>query len=451
MKHKAQQIEPRAAKEYWRRKGLVESWDYRNVWRSEHAAAFTAAKTAQTDVLGDLHQAVQKAIEQGQSWTSFKKSGIEETLKAKGWWGRQLRTNPDTGQKEEVQLGSHRRLKTIFETNMRQANNAGRYESGMRSRTRQYILYQLGPSKRHRAEHRQWDGLCLPKDDPIWDVIMPMNGWGCKCFVRFLTKKQYEGYRSNGIPRPVLNDKGERIGETRKALKTQAPKLEYVEWRNKKTGKVEQIPKGMDPGFDWNPGQYGRSAQLANNLVQRAKSGTLKNSEKWLQQYFQHLIVRADYQRFVRQAKAGEAFGFSAVGLLSDWALEEFAERGGRRKRSAKTGLLLLDAKLLGAKDDKHELAPGSTGLSLEQWLDLPNWLQHYDKVTWDRLHGTMIFWRKLEDGWGMVAVGISEKDAIAAIAAKVDHIRTAYIYTEKNWEKILEFRKNRDVLIKEK
>ena len=44
------------------------------MWREEHAAAFTVAKAMQLDVLSDMHNAVAKAVEKGQSFESFKKN-----------------------------------------------------------------------------------------------------------------------------------------------------------------------------------------------------------------------------------------------------------------------------------------------------------------------------------------------------------------------------------------
>lgn len=451
-KHKAQQIVPEAALRYWKQKITRESWDYRDIWKTEHAVAFTVAKTARLDVLNDLHEATEKAIREGQSWETFQKSGIAQTLQKKGWWGKKQLPNPETGQMEEVQLGSTRRLRTIYETNMRQSYNAARYESGMASQNRRYILYMLGPSKRHRPDHAEWGGLCLPKDDPFWDTHYPMNGYGCKCWVRFINQRQYDEYRSKGIPEPIFGERDEEAGERHRELKTERPVIEYTKWRNKKTGQIEKVPKGIHPGFDWNPGSYGRSARLAVNLVEKAKSALIRDAEGWLREHFEHPIMRADYQAFVRNAKAGKTKNFSAIGLLPAWALAEFAQRGGKRKRNGKTGLILIDAKLLQAKDDKHERSPNANGLSVAQWLDLPNWLQNYDKVTWDGKNATLVFWKQLSEGWGMAAIGINAaKWSIESIDAKVDHVRTAYIYTEKNWPELMKQRQNRDQLVKEK
>lgn len=448
----AQQIIPKAALEYWKNKKPRGAWSYLDVWKSEHALAFTVAKAMQGDVLSDLQKSVGKAIAEGKSFEKFRKE-LEPLLVEKGWWGKKKYWNPETGKEELAQLGSRRRLKTIFETNTRQAYNAGHYQQGMRSSSHEYILYELGPSRQHRAEHVRWEGLCLPKDDPIWQIIAPMNGWGCKCQIRFVTKAKYEKLLEEGMPKAKFDKDGKRAGTEYVALKTQRPKLGYRNWLNKRTGKVERVPEGISPGFDWAPGGYGRSAKLAESLIEKAKRSGLSQSEGWIARYFKDPIVRADYHGFVEKALRDQILDrrFSAVGLLPDWALAEFAQRGGKKKNHGKTGLLLMDAKLLQAKNTKHELAPGSRGLSDEEWLDLPNWLQNYDKVTWDTKYNSMMIWKDTEDGWGAVAISLSEKDKVEGIRGKVDHIRTAYAYTEKSWSEVMRIRQNRDQLIKEK
>ena len=35
----------------------------------------------------------------------------------------------------------------------------------------------------------------------------------------------------------------------------EAPPSKMVPWKNKRTGKIEKVPEGIDPGFDTNPGK----------------------------------------------------------------------------------------------------------------------------------------------------------------------------------------------------
>jgi uncharacterized protein with gpF-like domain len=174
---------PKEALDFIKNKSLKVGFSYKDVWHEEHATAFTVAKAMQLDVLSDLHNAVTQAVEKGQSFDSFKKN-IKPVLQQKGWWGRKNMTDPLTGKTVDAQLGSDRRLKTIYRVNMRSAYQKGQYDRTMESDLHPYLMYRIGPSINHRPDHESWDGLVLPKDDAWWDAHLPPNGWGCQCYTR---------------------------------------------------------------------------------------------------------------------------------------------------------------------------------------------------------------------------------------------------------------------------
>ncbi len=41
-----------------------------------------------------------------------------------------------------------------------------------------------------------------------------------------------------------------------------SPKIETYEWIDKRTGEIHNVPKGIDPGWDINPGKLGMMAGL---------------------------------------------------------------------------------------------------------------------------------------------------------------------------------------------
>jgi hypothetical protein len=200
-------IIPKAALDYIKNKKLKVGFSYKDVWNEEHAAAFTVAKAMQVDVLSDLHNAVIQAVEKGQSFDTFKKN-LKPTLQQKGWWGRKEMADPLTGKTVDAQLGSDRRLKTIYNVNMRSAYQKGQYDRTMESDLHPYLMYRIGPSVKHRQEHATWDGLVLSKNDPFWDSHFPPNGWGCKCYTRAVTESQRKKYEAEGIPVPPRADGG---------------------------------------------------------------------------------------------------------------------------------------------------------------------------------------------------------------------------------------------------
>lgn len=225
---------------FFDQKALKPSFHYRDVLPEEHAIAFTVAKAVKTEVLTEIRSAVSQAINSGQTLEAFQKD-LEPTLKRLGWWGRKSMLDPLTGETISAQLGSPRRLKTIYWANTRTARAAGHWERAQRTkRVLPYFIYSLGPSERHRPHHVSRAGTIKPVDDPIWDDWFTPNGWGCKCWIR-----------------QISVDEAETLGGV-----SEDPDIETVEYFNKRTGKTELIPEGIDPGWNSNPGKA-----RAKNLI----------------------------------------------------------------------------------------------------------------------------------------------------------------------------------------
>lgn len=224
-------IAPKEALAWFSAKSLKVGFDHRDVWQQEHSRAFTVAKAMQVDVLSDIRDAVESALKDGKTFSQFR-AELTPVLQNKGWWGRQEMTDPLDGRLKEVQLGSARRLRTIYRTNMRTARAAGQWDRIQRtSKTRPFLQYNLGPSEHHRVEHEGWNKLVLPANDPFWQTHFTPNGWGCKCRIRQISTAE-----------------AKRLG-----INT-APPIQTQEWVNKRTGEVHQVPKGIDPGWAYNPG-----------------------------------------------------------------------------------------------------------------------------------------------------------------------------------------------------
>lgn len=240
---------PKEAIDYLQKKGLQPAFSYKDVWGEEHNHAFTVAKCMQSDLLSDIRESLTSAMAEGKTYRQWHNE-TEDMLSRRGWWGRKTVTDPKTGEQVDAQLGSSRRLKTIWDVNLGQAYQAGVWERGQKSTSHPYILYRLGESKEHRVQHVEWDGLILPKEHEFWDTHNPRNGWGCQCKTRFVSKAQYQRYLTNGIAAKVKGDA--RPG--RIPVKTAAPKREAQTYVNKRTGKTYQGYAGVDPGFEHNPG-----------------------------------------------------------------------------------------------------------------------------------------------------------------------------------------------------
>ena len=227
---------PQEAIDWFQSKQLKPSFDYRDVYREEHAYAFVVAKVMQMDVLQTIRDEFLESLKNGGTVREFEKA-LTPKLQKLGWWGEEEKLDPITKEKRTVQLGSPRRLKTIYRVNMRSARAAGQWQRIERTRTTHpYLLYELGPSREHREQHVGWAGILLPSNDPWWQTHYPPNGWGCKCRVRQVSKREYERLKGSG------------------QYLTQAPVIKRKEWINKRSGEVLQVPEGIDPSFDMNVG-----------------------------------------------------------------------------------------------------------------------------------------------------------------------------------------------------
>ncbi|EGX99537.1 Mu-like prophage FluMu F protein [Nitrospirillum viridazoti Y2] len=232
-------LPPEEAIAYFRAKGhhLQPSFAWQDLWEEDHTTAHTVAKSAGFDILKDIHAATLDALKNGRTPEQFA-ADLTPILQAKGWWGRQDVVDPLTGDLVNAQLGSTRRLRTIYDTNMRTAHAAGRWAQIARvAHERPYLRYVAVLDSKTRPEHRHWHGTILPWDHPWWRTHFPPNGWFCRCSVQQLSEadlKRY-GWTVNDGPPPELE--GART---------------YV---NPRTGIVSVVPPGIDPGFAYNPGQ----------------------------------------------------------------------------------------------------------------------------------------------------------------------------------------------------
>lgn len=216
------------------------SFDWRDVREEEHVTSFVVAKAMNSSILSDIYGELTKAIEEGRTLESFKRD-LRPLLEAKGWWGRDFVRDPKTGALVEAQLGSARRLETIFNTNMMMAHSAGRWERMTRSaRPGDLLRYMHTPQAHPRLDHQAWHGITLPIDHPFWKTHYTPNGWGCKCFTVLI---------------PASRVRREGIVATSEADLTARGYGKTVAWRNRRTGQVEQIPAGIDPGFAYNVGE----------------------------------------------------------------------------------------------------------------------------------------------------------------------------------------------------
>ena len=206
---------PQEALDWFRAKGLRPGFSHLDVWREEHAVAFTVAKMLELDLLADVRDAVDRALADGETFRDFARR-LTPILQDKGWWGSAEMIDPVTGAARPVRLGSPRRLRVIYDTNLRTARAAGQWARIQRTQdSHPYLLYTVGPSREHRPEHLSWHGTLLPVDDPWWKTHFAPNGWGCKCRIRQVSQRERDRLIETGIPVPpnaAAQELGPRTG-----------------------------------------------------------------------------------------------------------------------------------------------------------------------------------------------------------------------------------------------
>ncbi len=235
-------LAPAKAVEFFKGKGLQASFAWQDMLHEEHDRAFTIAKMMDLDLLGDVRGYVDRAINEG--WTRQRFiDELKPELVRRGWWGRSEMRDPATGEMRDVQLGSPRRLNTIYDTNLRTAYAAGHWARIQENaRSAPYVMYSAVLDGRTRAQHRAWNGKVLRADDPWWKTHTPPNGWNCRCTVIQLSERD-------------LNKMG-------KAGPDDAPPSPTREWTNPRSGEVMQVPVGVDPGWGYAPGASRRASAL---------------------------------------------------------------------------------------------------------------------------------------------------------------------------------------------
>jgi len=183
-------LPPEKAIEYFRSKGYAITFDWHEMLDAAHAQAFTVAKAMRLDVLQTIRDAVDKALAEGETLRTFRKGLIPE-LQRLGWWGKQELLNEATGELRLSQLGSPRRLETIYQANLQAAYQAGRWQSQWENReNRPYLMYVAVLDGRTRPAHRALHGTIARIDSAFWRYFYPPNGWRCRCRVRALTKPE---------------------------------------------------------------------------------------------------------------------------------------------------------------------------------------------------------------------------------------------------------------------
>ncbi|SFF13506.1 phage minor head protein [Nitrosomonas sp. Nm166] len=365
---KFQALPPKEAIEFFRSKGYKIGFSWEDVWQSEHQAAFTVAKVMQLDILRDIRAGIDSALADGTTFETFRKQ-LKPLLMQKGWWGKAEMTDPLTGETRLVQLGSTRRLRTIFDTNLRTAHSEGQWERIQDAKKRfPYLRYDANNSEHPRMQHSAWDNLVLPADDPFWQAHFPVKAWGCKCNVTQFNQR-------------MLDQRGLKVGES--------PEVPQYTYANKRTGEIQKIPLGVDPGFNYPPG--GRLDNLPRFVTDKIIQAPADLAATWWQTMLplQAPGITKTFQEFVAKtfADATPRGKFVVAGFAHPDDIEFLR---GQDKTPVSAEIAVQDRLMVGRKADRHEL--DGDALSEAEWMELPVKLSDPKAVLYDNETGNLLY-----------------------------------------------------------
>lgn len=374
---------PEEAIIYLERKGMRLSWDWHETLDAANARSFTAAKAARVDILQALKKELVGTLKNGGTEKQFIEN-LTPTLQRLGWWGKQIIVDSQ-GNAEVAQMGSPRRLKTIFRTNLQSAYMAGRYKLMMESSdTHPYWKYIAILDGRTRAAHRALNGRVFKIEDGFTDVGYPPNGYNCRC--RAVSMSESRVKREGITPtdtstmletREVDAGIDKRTGEIRKANQT-GFYLRGVDGR--------KTWVGPDVGFNSSPAA---SHLMDDVLLKRAAELSGKRALEQVQSVIISPPRQQAWKSFVQNTMDyGRQQGQTmTVGVMR---AEELAYAKANGVKTDSPVISLADFLLKSPKAERHQLS--GDNLSPGEWLTLPVSLAQAKMAAWDTKENHLVY-----------------------------------------------------------
>ena len=376
----AMKLEPKLAVDYFRSKGYKVTWNWQEMAAQAHAQAFTVAKATSLDVLESIQLELDRALAMGTTEHEFKKN-LTPVLQKLGWWGKQINVDSN-GNAKDVQLGSPRRLSTIYRTNLATAYQAGRYQQQLASsETHPYWQYVATMDDRTRTAHAALHLKVFRYDDPIWQKLYPPNGWGCRCRVRALTESQV---RREGLTVESSTGKLETY-EVNSGIDDATGEVYQSEVTQFKSG--DQTMR-TDMGWSGNVG----SAAMGSD-VNIAKKLTTLQDRKLRQQVIQSLNNATERHDAFAQwvgnilttRRAGNAV--QPLGFMADDIAEKVKQISGIEPARL---FAVSEKNILHADSLKHERT--GVKLTLNDYQSLPRLIADAQVVLWDKQKNNLLY-----------------------------------------------------------
>ena len=309
-----------------------------------HAKVFAISGATSISFLSDIQKSLVSAAENGTTLSQFRKDW-DAAVQKHGWTYKGKRGW---------------RTALIFNTNMRSAHMKGRWDQLLaNSDRRPYLQYRTAGDSRVRPQHRQWNGLIFPIGDPFWPTHYPPNGLNCRCTVRAYSESDLTAL---GVkPSPPFELKTRTVVSRDGEIK-------------------DQVPVGIDPGWDHNVGQSWIAPELALGQKLAALPRYLQGVfvDKTISPAFQK-VMNTNFKGFRNSIKPGD--GASQIAGFFDSATVNAV--------AAKLPEVPLKS-VAAAVFDRKVIATGQAWP--DDWLDsLPENFRNYRAVLWDKIEEKLV------------------------------------------------------------
>lgn len=412
-------MKPAAAVAYLEQKGLRITGDWHQMLNEAHMESFTVANAAKLDVLQDLHKGIRDALKNGRTERQFIKD-LTPILQAKGWWGKEERSDGSV-----VQLGSPRRLQTIYRTNMQSAYMAGRYHQMVQgAASHPYWQYIAVMDSKTRPSHGSMNGRVFRWDDPVWQFAYPPNGYNCRCRVVALSQADVD---RRGL---TVESSAGRIVRKEVQIGKNAdgnPIFTDVSGVKLPTTGDKFVTLYTDAGFDVNQGQAAteHAARIFANKAERAGPDlgavAMTAARDWLMPQ-----LAADYRAWAQQAIA-QAVARNASRVVGSMTPDILAGVRAAGIEPVTAVLTLRDTELLHMLRDSKVLRGAM--LAQEDVLQLPLLLADPAAVVWDTADAALVYVLDTPDQLNKVVVRINYAVKLndgQRITVSTNSIRTA-------------------------
>ena len=388
---------------YFEKKLNLPTNSYLDVLGEEHDYFFMVAGANRNEVLTAFREAVDEAIQNGETLEGFRKR-FDEIVANTGW---------------QYNGGRNWRTRIIYDTNVYGAYNRGRLKQHLDlADVLPYWEYHHHDNEHPREEHIELDGTILPATDPFWRYYYPIKAYGCHCTV-------------SAHDEDDLAEMGKTV--------SQSPE---IEWEEKLVGvrsgnpRTVRVPKGYDVGFapyNFERLTQSRDVDVDKLLLQKMTTAephlaslliddVLKNPKAMvlLNGAMKDMVDTVNTQKMARG-------NMKYVGVIPEKVISKLDDLD---KAPQSAVIAVRDDDVLHALRDSKQNK--GIALPLEFWEQLPEKLRHPKAILLDdqQKQPTLLFVYETEQGKVAVKMDyeIKLKDALSGkkLPHKLNMVRTA-------------------------